>query len=431
MNIKPLLLIVDDEPAILQMLQESLQDENYRVKTLSDGNKALEIIGDLIPDVVLLDIFMPNCNGLDLLSRIKKEYPHQKVIIMSGFGSIPIALEAIKNGALDFIEKPFNLDEVISKIECITAPAKQTINKQASLKNFKDFGLIGESPLFLEFVHHVEHLAPLKHPLLIYGLQGTGKALIANYAHQRGAQESLPFTLFNCSTQVENLYQTLIATHTGTLYFKNINDLSEKGQKDLLCFLNSNEYKKQNAQGLIKIIASSYQSLFKLSLEHKFGNSLLYKLNLTPIELVPLNKRRYDIPLLCNHFLSISNTLHMKNISFSTKGIRFLRNHNWVGNIAELKAFIETMVAKSPHKTEIIDTPLLQSFLHEKNIHFVEEQAFLHFNSLQEATDNFERHFLTYTLKKNRFNIEHVSNNLKISQHDLQNKISKLEIQFK
>lgn len=431
MNTKPLLLIVDDEPAILQTLKEALEDELYRVKTLSDGNKALELIGNLVPDVVLLDIFMPNCNGLELLLQIKKEYPTQKVIIISGFGNIPIALEAIKKGAIDFIEKPLNLDEVLSKIEFVKANTCKTTKQPTATNDFREIGLIGESPLFLEFIHQVQHLAPLKHPLLIYGLQGTGKTLTAHYIHQRATNGTLPFVLFNCSTPLDNFYHLLTSVNTGTLFFKNINDLSNEHQKDLLLFLNSNEYKKQNAQGFIKIIASSYQSLFKLSLEHKFSHSLLHQLNLTPLELVPLNKRRYDIPLLCNHFLTLSNKLHNKNVSLSTKGIRFLRNHNWSGNIAELRTFIENTVAQTPQKIYIIDVPQLQKFLHEKNTHFIEEQAFLHFNSLQEATENFERHFLTYTLKKSRFDMEQVSDSLKISLHDLQNKISKLDIQFK
>ncbi len=431
MKTKPLILIVDDEPAILQTLKESLEDEHYRVKTLSDGNKALELIGDLVPDVVLLDIFMPNCNGLDLLAKIKKEYPTQAVIIISGFGNIPIALEAIKAGATDFIEKPLNLDEILSKLEFITTPALQTTKRQALKNDFKDCGLVGESPLFLEFIHHVQHLASLRHPLVIYGLHGTGKTLTARYAHECATQGSTPFILVNCSMQLNNFYHLLTSITAGTVFLKNVNDLSEEHQKDLLRFFNSDEYKKQNTHGLIKIIASSYQSLFKMTLENKFSHSLLHKLNLTPIEIVPLNKRRYDIPLLCNHFLLLSNKQHDKNISLSINSIRFLRNHNWSGNIAELQTFIETIVAKTLQQDGIIDVPHLQLFLHEKSIQFVEEQSFLHFNSLQEATESFERHFLMYTLKKSRFNVENVSDKLKISLHDLQNKISKLDIQIR
>jgi DNA-binding NtrC family response regulator len=433
MNTKQLLLIVDDEPAILQTLKESLEDESYRVKTLSDGNQVLETIGDLVPDLVLLDIFMPNCNGLELLSQIKKEYPHQMVIVMSGFGNIPIALEAVKKGAFDFIEKPFNLDEVLSKIELAKTPELQTEEKQLTtpMNDFRNFGLIGENSLFLEFIQHVQRLALLKHPLLIYGLHGTGKTLTARYVHQYATQGALPFVLFNCSTTLDTFDCDLASITAGTIFLKNINDLTELHQKELLFFLHGDEYKKRNAQGLIRIIASSYQSLFKLSLEHKFNHSLLHKLNITPIELVSLNKRRYDIPLLCNYFLAISNKQHNKNISLSTQSIRFLRNHNWIGNIAELRRFIDTVVTQAPQHTCTVDIPYLQNFLHEKNMHFIEEQTFLQFNSLQEATENFERSFLVYALKKNRFNMEHVSNKLNISLHELQDKISKLDIQFR
>lgn len=433
MNTKPFILIIDDELAILQTLKEALEDESYRVKTLANGSKALEVIGDLVPDVILLDIFMPNCNGLELLQHIKREYPQQKIIMISGFGNIPIAMEAIKKGALDFIEKPLNLDEVLSKIEHITTPSKSPTPGQSpqNKNDITQYGLAGESPLFLELINHVKHLATLKHPLLIYGLHGTGKTLIARYAHQCATNDVQPFITINCSTPLYNLEQILTTLDAGTIFLKNVNDLAMELQKELLMFLNSERYKTLNHQGSIKIIASSYQSLFKLSLEHKFNHSLLHKLNITPIELVPLNKRRYDIPLLCDYFLNLSNKQHNKQLSLTIKSIRFLRNHNWSGNITELRTLIETLVTQIPQQTGTIDLAHLQTYLHEKNIQFVEEQAFLHFNSLQEATENFERHFLTYSLKKNSFNIEHVSNKLKISQHALQNKMSKLDIQIR
>lgn len=433
MNTQPLLLIIDDEPAILKTLQESLEDEQYRVKTLADGNKTLDFIGDLVPDIVLLDIFMPNCNGLDLLIKIKKEYPQQKVIVISGFGSIQIALTAIKRGALDFIEKPLNLDDVLSKIKAAqnNLMVQQANSSQTQPTDYQMYGIIGESALFIELMQHIQHLAPLKHPLLVYGQHGTGKTLIARYVHQIRGQAHVPFVHIDCSAKIDNLLNLLSATKQQTIFLKNINDLSSENQKELLCFLNSAPYKELNDKGLIKIIASTYQSLFKLSQERIFNNSLLHKLNITPIELVPLNKRRYDIPLLCNYFLTKSNEAHKKNITLSTESIRFLRNHNWAGNITELQNLIGTVVAHTQEENHVLEKFNLQAFLNEKNTHFVEEQSFLLFNSLEEATENFERSFLTYTMKKNRFNIKAVSDTLKISVDDLQSKISKLDICFK
>ncbi len=434
MNTQPLLLIVDDEPAILQMLKESLEDEQYRVKTLSDGNKALEAIGNLVPDLVLLDVFMPNCNGLDILARITKEYPQQKVIIISGFGSIPIALTAMKRGAIDFIEKPLNLDDVLSKISLTRKTSGRMPEEQVTsttIDGLAQLGIIGESSLFLECVHHVQHLAHLRHPLLIYGQHGTGKSLMAWYAHHVARKDTCSFITIDCSSKLDSFFDKLCGSINGTLFFKNINDLSVERQKELLRFLNSAAYKERNARGLVKIIASSYQSLFKLSLDHAFDHSLLHKLNLTPIELIPLNKRRYDIPLLSDYFLNLSNAKHKKRVTFSTKAIRFLRNHNWVGNITELKVFIETLVACTKDIDLCVDTTDMCRLSHEKNTHFIEEQSFLHFNSLQEAAETFERHFLTYTMKKSHFNMETVSDKLKISLDDLQNKISKHNICFK
>ncbi len=432
MNSKPLLLIIDDEPAILQTLKDALEDEHYRIITLSEAQRAIECVGDLVPDVILLDIFMPNCNGLDLLEQIKKEFPQQKVIIISGYGNIAIALDAIKKGAVDFIEKPLNLDEILSKISQITALPTQMADNQKKMvtDDFKKKGLIGESPLFFELMNHVQMISSLKQPLLIYGSVGTGKTLTAKYIHHCEPWINLPFFIFNCPIVGNDFYHELISK-VGVFFLKNINDLSMPHQKDLLCFLNSDEYIKKNAQGLIKIIASSSQSLLALSLEQKFNHSLFCKLNLTPIELVSLNKRRYDIPLLCNHFLEFFNNLYNKKISFSASGIRFLRNHNWTDNITELRLCIDTVVARSIQTECTIDAIYLQQIFHEKNIHFIEEQAFLYFDSLKEATENFERNFLTYTIKKNCFNIEAASDKLKISLLELQKKISKLKIQYR
>ena len=156
---KPLLLIIDDEESILKMLKESLEDENYRVKTLIDGNKALDTIGKILPDLVLLDIFMPNCNGIKLLEKIKKEYPQQKIIMISGFGNISIAIEASKKGALDFIEKPLNLDEILMKISFLKEEKSEKNSEISVAENLESYGIIGQSYLFQELVQQIKQVS--------------------------------------------------------------------------------------------------------------------------------------------------------------------------------------------------------------------------------------------------------------------------------
>jgi len=195
MNNSPLLLIIDDEITILKTLKEALEDEKFRVETLSDGNKSLDLIGKLIPDLILLDIFMPNCNGLELLKKIKKEYPQQKIIIISGFGNIPMAIEATKNGALDFIEKPLNLDDILSKILFLKKENHQKPTNKTETKNLEIYGIVGQSYLFLELIQQAEQVANLSLPLLIYGQHGTGKTLLSKYIHQKSPLSKNDFLL--------------------------------------------------------------------------------------------------------------------------------------------------------------------------------------------------------------------------------------------
>ncbi len=214
MNSSPLILVIDDEATILTTLKEVLEDEGYRTETLSDGNKTIQTIGKLIPDLVLLDIFMPNCNGLELLEQIKKEYPHQKTMIISGFGNISIAIKAVKKGALDFIEKPLNLDVILSKIDFLKNKKNKQSKKNTRNNQRKNNGIIGSSYLFLELIQQINLIKNLNFSLLIYGEHGTGKTLFAKYIHKNSSLKNEEFVTINCSNlqekeiikKIENFY---------------------------------------------------------------------------------------------------------------------------------------------------------------------------------------------------------------------------------
>ncbi len=432
MSNAPLLLVVDDETTILKTLKEALEDENYKVETLSDGSKTLDAIGKLIPDLVLLDIFMPNVNGLKLLKKINKEYPQQKIIIISGFGNIPIAIEAIKKGAIDFIEKPLNLDEILSKISFLkndkTSPEKKK-SKNLQQENLESYGIIGQSYLFLELMQQITQIANLKLPLLIYGQHGTGKTLITKYIHQKNQLKNEDFFIVNCSSLIEEKIsekiETIFTTQKGTLLVKNIESLNENGQKKLLNILEEDESKK------VRIITTSSIPLFNLLSVGKFNSSLFHKLNITPIEVPPLNKRRYDIPLLVDHYLKKANQKYNKSILLNTKSLRILRNHDWTGNITELKAIIEKLVCSTFPNSNIITPQYLFNFLGEKKTQVIEEQSFLRFNSLKEATNEFEKNFLIFLLKKNQYDLKQVSDRLNLTPVQLRDKILKFNIEVK
>lgn len=417
---EPSLLIIDDEEAILETLQASLEDEGFSVQTLNDGSKTLDTIGNLVPDAVLLDIFMPNINGLELLEKIKREYPLQPVIIISGYGTVPMAVDAIKKGARDFIEKPLNFEEVLTKLsflkdDLIAQPSTENI--EAS--NLKHFGIIGQSELFLEFMMQVRKTASLKIPALIYGLQGTGKSLIAQYLAFCHFQQDKMFKTIDC-TQQENFKEKLTPCD-GTLFFKNIQELSSDNQKKVLEFIIAHST-------TTKVIASALPDLFT-RMQHGFFNSMLfYKLNSIPLEIVPLNKRRYDIPLLTDHFLSQANALLGKSALLNTRSIRILRNHGWIGNITQLKNVIDCAVASTTESNRIITPETLAPYLPESSIFFAEEQSFTRFNSLDHATEQFEKKYILYLLKKHRYNLEQLGEFLKVPLAELKAKIYKFDL---
>jgi len=421
---KPLILIVDDEEAILKTLKDALTDESYRVETLSDGNKALDAIGKLIPDLLLLDIFMPNCNGLALLEKIKQEYPDQKVIIISGFGTVPIAIEAVKKGALDFIEKPLNLDEILQKISFLQNEDNKEKNAvhETNVTLRKENAIIGESNLFLELMQQVERLAPYQFPILIYGEHGTGKSTLASYIHKISARQEL-FSAIDGETVTHDMLEKVFSCpKPSTIYIKHIDQLDKILQKSLLLFIETNKTHR--------IIASSKTSLFAKIQNNTFNESLFYTLNMAPIEVPPLRKRPYDIPLLLNYYLEQYNAQHKKKIIFNTQTIRQLRNHQWPGNILELRQVIQNVVAQTSETYFVAAPDDLVPILGEKNMQFIEEQSLARFDSLEQATNTFTKNFLQYLLKKNHFNIDQVSNRLNVSPAQLKNKLLELKIDF-
>jgi DNA-binding NtrC family response regulator len=195
--------------------------------------------------------------------------------------------------------------------------------------------------------------------------------------------------------------------------------------------MQSDQYKNKNNDGVVKIIATSCKSLFDLTCADKFNKLLFYKLNITPVEVPSINKRRYDIPLLLDYWLKKFNEINNKNIQLDAKCIRYLRNRYWPGNIAQIKTLIEKLVLAARDKNSNISMNMLEKLLSEREVEFVEEQSFLSFNSLEDAKQNFERKYLLYILRKSNFDLQQTSEKLNISISVLSDKVSKLNINLK
>jgi DNA-binding NtrC family response regulator len=412
---QPLILIIDDETAILKTLKDALEDENFCVETLDDGSKVLETIGKLVPELVFLDIFLPNYNGIELLSRIKKEYPTQNVIMISGFGTISLALDAIKKGALDFIEKPLNLDEILNKIAFLkNQHSPEFPHDEATTTHGSNF--IGASALFCELMHHTTLIAPLDLPTVIYGPTGSGRSLLAKTIHAKSKHANGSFIEINCETMPD--LSSDLDQKTGTIFLKNIHELSTTGQKKVLSILDNKR---------VRIVASSLPHLFTLAQTGKFNKSLFCKLSVTPLEIPSINKRRYDIPLLVDHFVNQANEQYKKNIALTPAAIRLLRNYTWTGDVAQIKTIINTIAQITIDQT-IIDAATLCMLLPENTSSFIGEQLFSRFNSLQQATDAFEQRYLLHLLKKYRYNTNQLAEFLQIPVSQLHDKMIKLQI---
>lgn len=421
----PLILIIDDEQAILQTLQAALEDEGYRVHTLDDGKKALDVVGTLIPDLILLDICMPNCNGIDVLTNIKKEFPQQSVIIISGYGNIPVAIDAIKKGARDFIEKPLNLDEILSKIEFLKhAPATTTLSQYKP--SLSQYGIMGESSLFFELINQANRLAPHTFPVIIYGEYGTGKTTLARYIHKKSPYAQKDFCVVDC-TDTQNFTEKLVSAFVvtnGTVYLQHVEQLSREHQQILVRTLKTHT-------DAHRIIASACKPLFNLLREERFDATLFYELNKAPLEIPPLRKRSYDIPLLLNHYCTQANTLYKKSIVLNAQSIRILRNYTWPGNVTELKNTCAQIVVASDTPNTVVTPEHLVSLMGETKTQLIEEQTFTTFSSLSTATNAFEKNFLLYLLKKSYYNTEHISQRLNMSHTQLKNKLLELNIELK
>jgi DNA-binding NtrC family response regulator len=358
-------------------------------------------------------------------------------MVISGFGNISLAVEAIKNGAMDFIEKPFNLDEIFSKISFLKENSKRSAQNATDTKiltEIKKLEIVGESFLFLELMTQIKNIANIKLPLLIYGEHGTGKTLISRFVHLNynplgSAIKDGTFTVIDCLSNIN--INSKISDLDGTILIKNIDSLSLDEQKKFVNYLDSDEYKFKNNTGLIKIIVTSTRSLFRLMREDKFNSNLFYKLNITPVEVPSINKRRYDIPLLLDHWVKKFNDIYNKNIVINAEALRYLRNRFWPGNISQIRDLIEKVVILAENNNANVSMRTLEYLVGERDVDFIEEQSFLSFNSFDEAAKSFEKKYLLYVLRKSNFDLQQTSERLNLSITSLSDKVSKLNISLK
>jgi two-component system, NtrC family, nitrogen regulation response regulator NtrX len=366
----PSILIVDDEPSILQSLQGLLVDEGFEVSTASNGYEALKQIEQESPDLVLLDIWMPGIDGIETLKEIKKDNPFIQVVIITGHGTIETAVKATKLGAFDLIEKPLSFDKIVVSINnALNYRRLEEENKYLRKKTIEKHSISGDCEAVQQLKQQIAAVAPSDSWVLIKGENGTGKELVARSIHQLSDRSSNPLVDVNCAAIPEELIESELFGHEkgalsgamakkrgkfelaneGTIFFDEIADMSLKTQAKILRVLQEKQFQRVGGNRTLTVNVRVFAATNK-NLEHEidagnFREDLYYRLNVVPIEVPPLRNRCEDIGRLCEIFL-LESTKKNRTAEKTLNGdaLKMLADYSWPGNVRELKNLIERLV---------------------------------------------------------------------------------------
>ncbi|HEY9162396.1 MAG TPA: sigma-54 dependent transcriptional regulator [Desulfomonilia bacterium] len=442
-------LIVDDEDNIRLSLKGSLEDEGFYVMQASSGEDALKIIDKQDVDIVLLDIWMPGIDGIQTLQEIKKINPDLPVIIMTGHGSIDAAIKTTRLGALDFLEKPLDLNRIIITINnALHMKELSAENALLKKKTEKDNEMIGTSPAILKLKEEIDRAAPSDSWVLILGENGTGKELVARSLHKQSRRSNQPFVEVNCAAIPGELIESELFGHekgsftgaterkrgkfdlanNGTLFLDEIGDMSMNTQAKILRILQEQRFERvggsQTIQVDVRVLTATNKNLEEEIANGNFRQDLYYRLNVIPLYVPPLRERKEDIPQLIEHFLTMYAVLNNGNKKIITEGaIKKLMQHDWPGNVRELKNILERLVIMTPGNTITADnvSPLTSKATSEF-------ERIFDIDLLKDARNEFERIFISKKLAQCGYNISKTADMIGVERSNLHRKIKGLEI---
>lgn len=448
--------IVDDEPAILNTLSSILEDEGYQVTVAKSGIEALKLFRADPPDLAILDIWMPELDGLETLKQARQQFPHLMVIMMSGHGSVETAVKATKLGAYDYLEKPLDLEKVTILVRNALHQRKleeENLNLRVQVE--RHFELVGESPAMQHLRQLIAAAAPTHSRVLISGENGTGKELVARAIHLQSPRHNRPFVEVNCAAIPETLIETELFGHErgaftgavaqkkgkfdladgGTLFLDEIADMSLATQAKVLRVLQEQQFTRVGGSKIIKVnvrvIAASNKALSQEIEKGNFREDLYYRLNVLPIEVPPLRQRREDIPALTRHFLRLhaeEQGLKLKEITH--EALALLARHDWPGNIRELRNQVERLMIMVPKS--LIDADDVCPFLPGVSTTSpTSVSPSMTFDSLREARNAFEREYIGNRLRENNWNVSKTADDLKIERSHLHRKIKLLNVELR
>ena len=447
------ILVIDDNPDIRFMVSSILEEQNYKIRTAANYNQAVLEINKRLPDLAILDIKLdnPDKDGIDLLKLIVKKNKNIPVIMISGHATVKVAVEAIRLGAYEFIEKPFTKEKILNYVN--RGLESSLLKKEKDIienKLFHSFELIGDSPNIVKVKKTIEKLFSSESRVLISGPTGSGKELVARKIHKNSGRVKEPFVIINAALLKEKTYEkelfgeefddgnisfgALERANKGTLLIDEVSEIPYETQANVLRVLIDQKFKRINGSKdinvNIRLISSTSKDLNQLVKENKFREDLFHRLNVMPIELNPLSSRTEDIPLLINYFkikLAEINGVQEPNIDIKNDS---LYTYNWPGNVRELRNLVERITILSSNESREKINQLINDILNPSS-KITEENNILtqSFQSpLKEAREQFEKEYLTTQLKKHHGNISKTADFIGMERSALHRKLKSLGI---
>lgn len=446
------ILIVDDEKPIRDSLKIILEEEGYKTDVAADGEEALNKIKEDNFDIIISDIKMPKLDGIQLLESATKISPDSFFIIMTAYASVKTAIDALRNGAYDYLIKPVEFDDIIIRVKrLLDYKNLATENKKLRQRVSSDLGfvnIIGKSEPMKKVFEIINQVAPTNSNVLIVGKSGTGKEMVAKAIHQSSKRKDKIFLPINCGAISENLIESELFGHKkgsftgatedkvglfkvadgGTLFLDEIGELPLNLQVKLLRAIEDKEFFPVGATKPVstdaRIIAATNQNLFEKTKSGEFREDLYYRLNVVEIKLPTLNERRDDIPLLVNHFIDkFCKEMGKKILGVDNETMKILLSHEWRGGVRELENVIERAVIFA--SKEIITKENLADYLNINALSGGYE------DSLKDALRNFERDHILKIIKKYNYNKEEAAKALEIGLSSLYRKMDELGIPTK
>ena len=443
------ILIVDDNADIRNILKELILDAGYKTRVAANYNQALTEINKKMPDVAILDVKLDkgDNDGIELLSHIKSKNNDVPVIIITGHANVELAVSALKHGAFEFIEKPFDKTRLLNFIKrAVENLNLKSQNKEYETKLFYSYDLVGDSKNISSIRDQIEKISITESRILINGPSGSGKELIARKIHKRSKRNNKPFIILNGALLDSNKYElelfgeekengsisygALEKANEGTLLIDQVSEIPLAIQSKILRVLTDQKFKRLNGNSDInvnvRIICSSSKDLKE---EIKIGNfreDLYHRLNVFEINVKPLNERISDIPLLIDYFSSIiSESYSISKLDIDSDD-SYILNHNWKGNVRELRNLIERIAILQPDTKDKVSNIVKESLKNDSYVEKVNENTLS--VPLKEAREKFEKEYLTMQLKKFNGNISKTANFVGMERSALHRKLKGLGI---